>query len=281
MTPFSSGEQLPRTQLPAKACDCHMHVFDATREPVGGAVVRPPTATIADYQLVKARLGTSRHVLVQPSTYGTDNSLMLAALEPQRECARGIAVVDSSVADRELQRMNEAGVVGVRFNQVQAGATTMEMLASVASRVSKMGWHIQLHLVGQQLIDYEERLLALDATIVLDHYARVHHSPEISDAVQATLGRLMSSGHVWLKLSAPYLSSQSDEPPFDDLAQTAAALIKDFPERLVWGTDWPHATESGKPDDARLLDWFADIVPDVGIRQRIFVDNPAVLYAFE
>ncbi|GAB3626270.1 amidohydrolase [Pandoraea terrae] len=281
MTPFSGGEEPPRVTLPANACDCHMHVFDSAREPVASAVVTPPTATIADYKRLQARLGTTRHVLVQPSTYGTDNSLMLAALEVQRACARGVAVVDDSVSDNELRKMDEAGVVGIRFNQVQPGATSMTMLTTLASRVRELGWHIQLHLSSQQIIDYADRLLALNAPVVLDHYARVHHSTEIEDAVRADLWRLMRSGHVWLKLSAPYLSSHSNSPPYPDLAQTAGALVSDFPDRLVWGTDWPHATEASKPNDARLLDWFADVVPDVDTLNRILVDNPRNLYGFE
>lgn len=280
MTPFSAGESRPFTALPALACDCHMHVFDSARMPVAGAVVTPPTASIDDYRKLQARLGCSRHVLVQPSTYGTDNSLMVSVLERNRDSARGIAVVDESVTDAELDLLNDAGVVGIRFNQVQAGATRLEMLQTLASRISRLGWHIQLHLTGDQLAKAADTLLALDIPIVLDHYARMYHVPGIAGQVGENLLPLLESGRVWLKLSAPYLSSQSDRPPYPDLAQTVAALCQRFPERLIWGTDWPHATELDKPDDAEMLDWLAELMPSPELRARIFAGNAAKLYGF-
>jgi predicted TIM-barrel fold metal-dependent hydrolase len=281
MTPFSAGESRPLTTLPVLACDCHMHVFDSTRMPVAGAVVTPPTASIDDYRKLQARLGSSRHVLVQPSTYGTDNSLMVSVLERNRDTARGIAVVDESVTDAELDLLNDAGVVGIRFNQVQAGATRLEMLQALAARISRLGWHIQLHLTGEQLVEAAQPLLALDIPIVLDHYARIYHVPGIASEVGKNLLRLMESGRVWLKLSAPYLSSQSDQPPYPDLAQTVATLCQRFSDRLVWGTDWPHATEEDKPDDAKMVDWLSDLMPSPELRLRVFAENAAKLYRFQ
>jgi D-galactarolactone isomerase len=280
MTPFSSGTDRPRVVLPADACDCHMHVFDSARAPVPSAVLSAPTATIDDYKKLQFRLGTTRHVVVQPSIYGIDNSLMLSALHRQGNAARGIAVVDDSVTDSNLLLLKDAGVVGVRFNLVQAGATTLSMLDSLASRLSAFGFHVQLHLPGQLLIDNLGYLTRLSIPIVLDHYARIHEMPSIAESVQKALWTLLESGRVWVKLSAPYLSSQSEEPPYPDLAGTMSGLVRNFSERLVWATDWPHATETSKPDDAKMLDWFADVVAETKVLKRVLVDNPAELYHF-
>ncbi|KVQ28124.1 hypothetical protein WK01_17760 [Burkholderia cepacia] len=206
---------------------------------------------------------------------------MISVLEKNRDTARGIAVVDESVTDAELDSLNDAGVVGIRFNQVQAGATRLEMLQALASRISRLGWHIQLHLTGDQLAKAADTLLALDIPVVLDHYARIYHVPRIASEVGKNLMRLLESGRVWLKFSAPYLSSQSDQPPYADLAQTVATLCQRFPDRLVWGTDWPHATEEDKPDDAKMLDWLAQSMPSPELGLRIFADNAAKLYRFQ
>ncbi|KAK42696.1 2-pyrone-4,6-dicarboxylate hydrolase [Caballeronia jiangsuensis] len=280
MTPFSAGERRPSVVLPDDTCDCHMHVFDDARPPVAGAVVTPPTATIGDYRKLQARLGTSRHVLVQPSAYGTDNSLMVSVLRENRPTTRGVAVVNDGVTDNELVALNDAGVVGIRFNQVQAGATSLAMLHSLAPRIADFGWHIQLHLTGQQLIDSAELLQGLSAPIVLDHYARLHHLPNLASTVTESLTLLMESGRVWLRLSAPYLSSQSEHPPYADLGESLARMTQRFPERLVWGSDWPHATEVDKPDDAKMLDWLADQIPARKQQALVFVDNAALLSRF-
>lgn len=280
MTPFSAGDDRPFTTLPEHSCDCHMHVFDGTRLPVPGAVVTPPTATMGDYRKLQVRLGCNRHVLVQPSTYGTDNSLMVSVLERHRDTTRGVAVVDDSVTDVELDLLNDAGVVGIRFNQVQAGATELEMLEALARRVGRLGWHIQLHLTGEQLLRTAKLLMHLDVPIVIDHYARIYHLPSIANVVEKSVSQLLDSGRAWLKLSAPYLSSQSGQPPYKDLAQSVVALTQNFPERLLWGTDWPHATEEQKPDDAKLLDWLAELIPTPAARAKIFAANAAQLYRF-
>jgi predicted TIM-barrel fold metal-dependent hydrolase len=257
-----------------------MHVFDDTRLPVAGAIVTPPTATVNDYKKLQERLGTRRHVLVQPSTYGTDNSLMVSTLRENRTNARGIAVVNDQVSDEELVSLNDAGVVGIRFNQVQAGATSLAMLDSLALRIKTLGWHIQLHLAGQQLIDSAELLLRLGVPLVLDHYARLHHVPSLANAVTENVMRLMDSGRVWLKLSAPYLSSQAKHPPYIDIGHSLESLTRNFPERLVWGSDWPHATEADKPDDAQMLDWLIDQVPSRKLQELVFVENAESLYRF-
>ncbi|KXV04203.1 hypothetical protein CR51_14175 [Caballeronia megalochromosomata] len=280
MIPFSAGDSRPTVALPEDACDCHMHVFDDRLPPVAGALLTPPTATIDDYRKLQARLGCSRHVLVQPSTYGTDNSLMVSVLRENRTMTRGVAVVNDRVTDVELLALADAGVVGIRFNQVQAGATSLDMLHTLAPRIDKLGWHIQLHLTGQQLIESAQLLLALDVPVVLDHYARLHLVPRLASEVTESLLRLMDSGRVWLKLSAPYLSSQGQHPPYTDLGRALEFLTHRFPERLVWGSDWPHATEQKKPDDAKMLDWLAGQTPISMLKKSVFVDNAASLYGF-
>ena len=266
--------------LPSDACDCHMHVFDARRAAVPGAMIVPPTASLGDYAQLQQRLGHRRHVLVQPSTYGTDNSLMCDALREQAGAARGVAVVDDTVGDATLTMLDDAGVVGVRFNQVQAGATTMAMLDTLGPRLHERGWHIQCHLSSTQLLASVDTLLALPTPIVLDHFARVGQSAALAAQARGAVWRLMDSGKVWLKLSAPYLSSVSGAPYFDDLSDFTRAVTRDFGDRCVWGTDWPHVTEAAKPDDEAMTRWFVSTVDDERIRRRILVDNPALLYRF-
>jgi D-galactarolactone isomerase len=280
MTTLSAGSGRPNTLLPAATCDCHMHVFDSSVAAVAGAVLVPPTATVADYSVLQARLGVERNVFVQPSTYGTDNTLMLAALKARSGFARGVAVVNDLVTDAELALLDSAGVIGVRFNQVQLGATRLSMLKSLSPRINELGWHVQMHLSAQQLLENAEMLGKAGVPVVLDHFARAFQSPEIASMVRDALFRLMHTERIWLKLSAPYLASADGPLRFSDLSMLVQALIKEFPEHLVWGTDWPHATETEKPDDAHLLDWFAQNVEDEQTRNAIFVDNAARLYRF-
>ena len=123
-------------------------------------------------------------------------------------------------------------------------------------------------------------LLDLGVPLVLDHYARLHHVPSLANAVTENLKRLMDSGRVWLKLSAPYLSSRAKHPPYTDLEQSLGSLTRDFAERLVWGSDWPHATEAEKPDDAKMLDWLAGQLSSRKLQELVFVENAASLYRF-
>ncbi|MDR3563750.1 MAG: amidohydrolase family protein [Negativicutes bacterium] len=280
--PFSSGSGRARTKVPALATDCHHHIYDSTFKVDPNATLRPPDATIADYRMLQKRIGTSRNVVVQPSTYGVYNDGLVEVLkEFGLKTTRGVAVVNTSVTDAELERLDAVGVRGIRFNLAQAGATTMDMVAPLAERVGPMGWHLQINASIEQIGDNAELWDSIPAQVVFDHLG---HLPPvgISHPTFAVIVALMQKGKAWVKLSGAYIDSKVGPPTYADSTVVAKAFVKAAPGRLVWGSDWPHPTSKlgNKPNDALLLDLLAEWVPDEALRSRILVDNPAQLYGF-
>jgi D-galactarolactone isomerase len=280
--PWSSGVEAPKLKAPANACDCHMHIYDSRFPVAPTATLRPADATPADYRLLQKRIGLTRNVVVTPSTYGTDNSCTLDAIAKIGATARGVAVVDTSVADAELKRLDGLGVRGIRFNLVQSGATTIDMLEPLSKRVNDLGWHVQIHMLGDKIVEAESLLQRLASPIVFDHLARVPQPAGIDHPAFAIALKLIDKGRTWIKLSGAYQDTKIGPSTYADTSKVAAAFAKAAPERMVWGSDWPHPTEkaNAKPDDAVLFDLLAAWAPDEAIRYRILVDNPAALYGF-
>jgi predicted TIM-barrel fold metal-dependent hydrolase len=279
--PFSSGTEPPKLKVPAGACDCHMHIYDSRYPYVANAALKPPEARVQDYRLLQKRLGTTRNVVVQPSSYGTDNRATLDAVEQLGSSARAVAVVDTTVTDAELKRLAAAGVRGIRFNLVQAGATSVDMLEPLSKRVNDLGWHVQIHMRGDQIVEIKEVLQRLPSPIVFDHMGRIPASASISHPAFGVIGKLIDKGHTWVKLSGAYQDSKVGAPSYADVMGLAQAYVKAAPERMLWGSDWPHPTEkNARPDDAILLDLLSDWAPDVKTRRRILVENPESLYGF-
>jgi len=229
---------------------------------------------------LQKRIGTTRNVVVTPSTYGTDNRITLDAIGQLGAAARGVAVVDTSVADAELKRMNDLGIRGIRFNLVQAGATTVEMVEPLSKRVNDLGWHIQIHMKGEQITAIENLLLRLPAPIVFDHLGRLTQPNALDHPGFKTISKLIDKGNTWVKLSGAYADSKVGPPSYSDTVPIARAYVKAAPERMVWASDWPHPTEKQKPDDAVLFDLLAEWVPDAPTRTAILVQNPQKLYGF-
>lgn len=267
--------------VPKNACDCHMHIFDPRFPPVAGAVIKPPIAPVAGYRNLQVRLGLSRNIIVQPSSYGTDNHCTLEALAAFSSTARGIAVVDETVVDDELMRLHECGIRGVRFNQVQKGATTLSMLQPLAHRIANLNWHIQLHLELNEMLAVAPVLEALPVPVVFDHIARLEACrPDTQPAWKAIL-RMLDTGNVWIKLSGPYFVPDAEGSRYSTASVIVRELVSHAPDRMLWGSDWPHTTERERPPDtAALLDVLGDWVPDEQTRDLILVDNPAQLYGF-
>jgi len=262
---------------PPLSCDCHIHVFGPfDRYPLDPArQYTPEEATLEDYLKVAHALGTGRVVLVQPSVYGVDNACQRDAIRELGERARGVAVIDDSTSGDELRELNGAGFVGARLNFMRAGE--LEALERVAARVQEFGWHVQLHLPGAMIPQIAERLLKLPTDFVVDHFGRMDAwQGVVQPAFQALLG-LADSGRCWVKLSAPY---RMDGAPYHKVAPFARELVKRNPQRMVWGTDWPHPDVAVVPEDPGLLATMFDWVPDEKTRHRILVDNPAKLYRF-
>lgn len=279
--PYSSGTQAPKLKVPANACDCHMHIYDSRFPVAPNATLRPPDARVDDYRLLQKRIGTTRNVVVQPSTYGTDNRCTLDAVAQFGSMARAVAVVDTSVSDEELKRLAQLGVRGIRFNLVQAGATTVDMLEPLSKRVNDLGWHVQIHMLGDQIVQIQEVLQRLPSPIVFDHMGRIPASASISHPAFAVIGKLIDKGRTWVKLSSAYQESKVGAPSYADVMGLAQAYVKAAPERMLWGSDWPHPTvKENKPDDAVLIDLLADWAPDERTRYRILVENPTAVYGF-
>jgi predicted TIM-barrel fold metal-dependent hydrolase len=280
---FSAGTQPPRTPAPPLATDCHHHVYDARFPADPRTQLRPPDASPDDYRALARRLGTQRSVLVTPSTYGTDNRLHLQAMrELGSERARMVAVVDTGVTDAQLREMHEAGVRGIRFNLVQAGVTTVDMLEPLSARVQALGWHTQVHMLGDQIAEHEALFLRLPAPIVFDHLGRIPMDKGVEHAGYKAVRRLLDRGKAWVKLSGAYMDTKvGPAGRWSDTVPVAQGYATAAPERCVWGSDWPHVTEPAeKPDDAALFDLLTEWVPDEAARKRVLVDNPAALYGF-
>jgi predicted TIM-barrel fold metal-dependent hydrolase len=276
--PWSAGTEVPRAKAPPNTADCHHHIYDSRFPADPNAKLRPANATVADYRLLQKRIGITRHVIVQPSTYGVDNRCMLDALRQFGQAtARGVAVVNTHVSDPALKEMDGAGVRGIRFNMQPAGITTKEMIKPLSKRIAGLGWHIQINAPAEQILAAMPIWSSLPVPVVFDHLGHVS-APAV--AAFNAMRRLLQSGHCWIKLSGAYMDTRVGAPTYADKGAVTKAYIKEAPERLVWGTDWPHPTENDKPDDALLFDLLAEWAVGKTVRNRILVENPAKLYRF-
>jgi predicted TIM-barrel fold metal-dependent hydrolase len=281
--PWSTGTAPAKTKAPPNATDCHHHIYRTHFKVDPNSTLRPGDASVADYRLLQKRIGTSRNVIVQPSTYGIFNDGLIEALGECGPTARGVAVVNTSVTDDELKKLHAAGVRGVRFNlATPGGATNMEMLEPVAKRVAPLGWHIQFNMLADTAVAAKDVLNRLPCPIVFDHLAHLPEPAGISHPAFAVVVDLLQKGKAWLKLSGAYADTKIGPPSYADSTAVAQAYVKAAPDRLVWGSDWPHPTEQSKtlPDDALLFDLLAEWAPDEKARNLILVDNPAKLYGF-
>lgn len=281
----SAGTRRPRAVLPATSCDAHMHIFDARFAPSPHWPRTPPQAQVATYRRLQERLGTRRAVVVTPSTYGTDNACTLDALEQLGASARGVAVVDADVSRSELERLASHRVCGLRVNFVSPqswGVTTPGMLQALAGKAEGLGWHIQVFAHPEQLLAMEPLLASLPTPLVIDHLGRMDPADGAEGPAFDTLRRLLDGGRTWVKLSGIYMRSREGAPGYADTFALGEALVRHAPERLVWGSDWPHTTEpAGSVDDADLVDILLAWCGTDETLHRVLVDNPQRLYGFD
>jgi len=270
----------PRLATPAGACDTHIHFYNARWPSAPTALITPLDAWIDDYRALRERLGLSRVVVVQPTTYGFDNACQLAAMEAFGEDARGVMVVGPDVTDTELKRLTALGVCGARFHMLPGGALPWEALEATAARVASFGWHVQLQFQGREFAERAETFRSLPTPIVVDHVGRFMPPVTPDDAAFRALLGLIDGGRCWVKLSAPYESSTVGPPGWDDVRPLARALVAAAPARMLWASNWPHPGQKAPPDEADLLDLLLDWADDEATRARILVDNPAALYGF-
>ncbi|WP_431285211.1 amidohydrolase family protein [Humitalea sp. 24SJ18S-53] len=282
--PWSAGSAPARLRAPPGATDSHHHIYDDRFAYDPAAALKPGNATVADYRLLQAQIGTTRNVVVQPSSYGTDNRCLLDALAGFGTAARGVAVVDESVTDAELRAMDAAGVRGVRVNIARAGGPSVASIEALARRVAPLGWHVQIHTLADAYPALAPVLAGLPVQVVIDHLGRLPQPEGLGHAAWPALRALVDTGRCWVKISGAYHDSRTGAPAYADTSAVARAWIDAAPERLVWGTDWPHpsatAGEKPLPDDAVMFDLLESWAPSEALRQRILVENPALLYGF-
>ena len=285
--PHDPAPKRPALAVPALSCDVHAHVCGAqSRYPlIPERLYTPPEASPADFRRMLDALGIERGVLVQPSIYGIDNRAMLDALASDPGRLRGVAVVPFEAPLAELERLHAAGVRGVRANIVDLksnkGELPLEQLRSLALRIKAFGWHIEFLLHVNEFPQLDLQLADFPVEVVFGHLGYVPAGAGVDTPGFAALLRLMRDGKAWVKLTAPYRLTQS-ALPYADTTPFAQALVQAAPERLLWGSDWPHVfVKTAMPNDGDLFDVFSKWVPDAALRKRILVDNPAAVYDFQ
>jgi len=278
---LSSGSETPRLRAPPGTTDCHHYFYDHRYPAVSDAIKRPDDATPDDYRALMHRLGTARQVLIQPSAYGTDNRCLLGALAAFGGDARAVAAVDAAVADGELRRLDRLGVRGIYFNLAPStGATTAAMIEPLARRIAPLGWHVEVNVWAADLPPLLPILARVPTPVVLDRFGHIPEPEGVDHPLFAQICRLIDNGKTWVKLVAPYDASKTGPPRYADSGALARTYIGAAPERMVWGTNWPHPGEDPKPDDAAMFDLLVEWAPDTATRNRILVGNPKQLYGF-
>ncbi|HEX2827797.1 MAG TPA: amidohydrolase family protein [Burkholderiales bacterium] len=277
----------PRFTMPTNACDTHAHICGPIdRYPYSDRrVYTPPDCLLPAYRHMLDTLGATRMVLVQPSVYGIDNTVMLDAMREIGANARGVAVVDNDVSDAELDRLHAAGVRGVRVNVVDVpdgkGEFDFAPLEALAKRIERRGWHVEFLMHADEFPDLDRRFADFPVDIVLGHLGYMKTDKGLNAPGFQALLRHMKAGKAWVKLTGPYRISTGALPHADTMP-FAHALLEANPDRVIWGTDWPHVMVKGAmPNDGDLADLLTSWVPDEALRRKVLVENPARLYGFK
>ena len=271
----------PEFKLPPGACDTHCHVFGpAERFPyAANRRYTPPDASAEKLAALHRHLGISCAVLVQASAHGTDNRAMLDAIARDPDRRRGVAMVDASIADQDLEKLARGGVRAVRYNFVRhlGGAPDYGVIRAMARRIASFGWHLVLHLDAEDLVEHDAFLRSLEIPFVIDHMGRVNASGGITQPPFQRLLDLMRTPLAWVKVSGAERVS-SDPRVYADAIPFARELVAAAPDRVLWGTDWPHPNVRAMPDDGDLVDLVPQLIPEAASRAKVLVDNPARLY---
>jgi 2-pyrone-4,6-dicarboxylate lactonase len=282
--PFHPNPSKPRFTPPPGAVDAHCHVF-GPGEVFPYAPERKYTPCDAPKEKLFALrdyLGFSRNVIVQATCHGNDNRALVDALKSSNGMARGVASVSREITDAQLRILHTAGVRGVRFNFVKrlVDFTPREVLAEIAGRIAPLGWHVVVYFEAQDLPELWDFFTSLPTTVVVDHMGRPDVSKPVDGPEFELFVRLMKEHpNIWSKVSCPERLSKSGPPNYDDVVPFARRLVETFPDRVLWGTDWPHPNmKSHMPDDGKLVDYLPRIAPTAALQQALLVDNPMRLY---
>jgi len=282
--PGDPAPRKPKFAMPANACDSHAHIFGpASKYPWSTARgYTPPDALPAAYEHLHKTLGVIRGVITQPSVYGTDNSATLDYVAAHPDRLRAIVSVDAAITDRELEAMHAKGARGIRVNLADPGGNPFKSfseLRRVAERLKPLSWHIEL-LLHVHEADMAE-LGTLPVPLSIGHFGYMPTSLGIDHPRYRGFLDRVADGMCWVKLTGPYRITSSRHLPYEDTVPFARALVARRPDRILWGTDWPHPMcPIPMPNDGALADMLLDWVPDKATRKRVLVDNPAELYGF-
>ncbi|MBM3341702.1 MAG: 2-pyrone-4,6-dicarboxylate hydrolase [Betaproteobacteria bacterium] len=278
--PHSTGTAPPKLIAPAKTADCHIHIYDARYNAQSRII---DNSTVAEYRLLQKRIGFERVVIVTPRCYVTDNTVTVDAIKALGIYnARGVAVLRPDVTDAQLKQLNDGGIRGIRFTvgEPKTAVTSIDMIEPLAKRIAAYGWHVQLNMPCDKIAEHADMLRRLPTQVVFDHLGHPTIEEGIRHPSHAVIRGMLDQRKAWVKISGAYMNTRIGPPTYADATLVAQAFVKAAPERLVWGSDWPHPTPKVPPDDAVLFDLLTTWVADDATRNRILVENPQVLYGF-
>ena len=282
--PPDPNTRKPQFRPPPLACDAHCHIFGpAAKFPYApDASYHPPDAPFEALQKLHRALGIERAVIVHASCHGADMRATLDGIARSNGRYRGTAIIDETCGEREFQRMNEGGIRGVRFNFVKhlGGRPDMAFFQRTVGRVKEMGWHLILHLDAVDLQEFDAMFKKIPVPMVIDHMGRVKAADGLEQPAFRVLLEWMRNDKFWVKVcGAERVSSKG--PPFTDAVPFARKLIEAAPDRILWGTDWPHPNVGQHmPNDGDLVDLFPQMAPTAELQKKILAHNPARLYGF-
>ena len=278
---FPADRRKPRFKLPRGTCDAHCHIFGpAAKFPFApDRRYTPADAPREMLAALHAHLGIERAVIVQASCHGTDNAAMLDCIASDPDRYRGVAIVDDSFKDADYDRLHAGGVRGVRFNFVRhlGGAPDINVFSRVIDRIRTRGWHVVLHLDAPDIVPLSDMIRALPLPFIIDHMGRVPARAGLEQPPLRALLELARLANCWIKVCG---AERISTPPYAAAVPIARALIEAAPDRVLWGTDFPHPNATHAPDEADLVDLVPQFAPDAQAQKRLLVDNPARLYGF-
>lgn len=284
IAPPDPDTRRPEYRAPPGSCDAHCHVFGpadvfpyaSTRK------YTPPDAPKEKLRQLHDTLGLERAVIVQASCHGTDNSAMLDAIAASDGRYRGVCNADDSFTESQFAELHAGGIRGVRFNFVKhlGGAPDLDKMRAIIEKVRHLPWHVELHFDAKDLLEYESVLDEIPLPVVIDHMGRAPVVDGVGQApFQSLLSKLRNSENLWVKVSGSERLS-AEGAPFSDALVFARACIDAAPDRVIWGTDWPHPNVKVMPNDGDLVDLIPQMAPTIDLQRQLLVDNPVRLFGF-
>ncbi len=291
--PPDPNTRKPSFAAPLNSCDTHFHIFGPPEEYSWSPTRQytPPAAPLEHYLQMADIIGVRRGVVVQPSVHGMDNSVTLDAIKNSNGRFLGVGRIDDKTSKSDLERLQDGGIRGVRFNLLDRpqGNVKLDVFDRAVERAAERGWSVDLHIDPKNLLEQEKRMRALPTPVIIDHIARVNPARGLEQPAFQLLLDLIKDNKFWVKVTGADKVCRSPVQsyyglPFVDVIPFARALIATAPDRVIWGTDWPHSNNFAPgrtPNDGDLLDLLAEFAPQEDTRKKILVDNPAVLYGFD